>query len=177
MKKFFAKIASVLLAGCAAVGKLFAPYEAIVVPRGVPSGFRLKQGGFILLGNRGYAGYAPNTVVELSASTEAALVASGQATVSAGPATAGNVSTTAVQGSCTIAAAGISVTVTNPNISAQTVVYAVIAQAAADTTAFNVARVLCANGSFTIYLNAASTAAVQVDWAILNPAGTFSNPQ
>ena len=136
-----------------------------------------RQGGFILVGSRPIQGYQPGTVVELSASTEAALVAAGQASVSSGPPTPGNVSCTATNGCCAIAAAAASVTITNPLINLQTILYAVIAQAAADGTLTSVQRVVCSNGSATIYGNAAATAAVSVDWAILNPGGSFTSPQ
>lgn len=135
------------------------------------------QGGFILIGGRSVQGYAPGTVVELSASTEAALVAAGQASVSAGPPTPGNVSTTATNGCAGIAAGQSSVTITNPLIAAQTILYAVVAQAVADGTLTSVQRVVCANGSATIYGNANATAAVSVDWAILNPNGSLTSPQ
>jgi hypothetical protein len=136
-----------------------------------------RQGGFILVGTRPIQGYQPGTVIELSASTEAALVQAGQASVSAGPPTPGNVSTTATGGCAGISAGQSSVTITNPLINLQSIVYAVIAQAAADGTLTSVQRVVPANGSVTIYGNANATAAVSVDWAILNPGGSLTSPQ
>lgn len=135
------------------------------------------QGGFILVGGRAIQGYAPGTVIELSASTEAALIAAGQASASAGPPTPGAVSTTATSGCCAIAAGSSSVTITNPLISPQSLVWAVVAQAAADGTLLRVERVVCAAGSVTIYGTANATATVSIDWAILNPGGSFTSPQ
>lgn len=132
------------------------------------------QGGFVLL-SRPYAGYLAGTIVELPKSTEDALIAAGQATTSAGPPTAGAVTTNLAGGACAIAAGQTSVVITNPLITVQTLIHAMIAQTTADTTASYVARVVAANGSFTIFLNAAATAAVTVDWAILSPFGNMSN--
>lgn len=168
MKKFFTKITS-LIASAFSAGMAN-------LSRDSGMGYRLKQGGFVLLA-RGYGGYAAGTIVELPASTEAALIASGGASSSAGPATAGAVSTTMNSGSVTFAAAAISLVITNPVFTVQSILWAVISQATADGTALYVARVSVANGSATIFLNAAATAAVSVDWAILNPNGSLSNPQ
>lgn len=161
MKKFFTRIiaavSAVLVRACG------------TVPSGL--GMRLKQGGFVLLG-KNYQGYASGTIVELNASTEAALIAAGQATDSAGPPTAGAVTTTASQGCVTVAAAAASLVVTNPNITTRSVIYAMVNQAAADATALRVERVVPAAGSFTIHMTAAATAATLVKWAILLPGGT-----
>lgn len=127
--------------------------------------------------SKGYAGYAPGTTVELPTSTEDALVKSGQATVSAGPPTPGPVTTTALSGCLQVAAGQSSIVVTHASVSVQSLIWAVIAQAAADATALRVERIVAAAGSFTIYLTAAATAGVLVDWAILNPNGSVSNPQ
>jgi hypothetical protein len=137
----------------------------------------IREGGFVLLGGRSVQGYAPGTIVELPASTEAALIAAGLATASNGPPTPGNVSTTATSGCVGISAGSSSVTITNPLISPQTVLYAIIAQAAADATLTDVRRVVCGSGTATIYADANATATVSVDWAILNPNGSLSNPQ
>jgi len=161
------------------IAKAFEPYGPLAVqPNGVPtSGLRLRQGGFVLLGGaRGYAGYAAGTIVELPASTEAALIASGQATLSAGPPTAGPVSTTANSGCVTVAAAAASIVVTHPGVTVQSQIAATVAQAAADGTFLRVERIVPANGSFTIYGTAAATAATLVKWAIINPNGSFTAP-
>lgn len=127
----------------------------------------------LLSASKGYAGYAGGTIVQLDTSTEAALVAQGLATVSAGPVTPGAVTTTMNKGRAGIAAAGTSVVITNAQVTTESKIYAVLSNAAADATALYVARVTPANGSFTIYLNAAATAAVAIDWSILMPQGEF----
>lgn len=166
MKKLFSKIVAVLTAALnvAAPRREFVPNMA------------LKQGGFVLLGSRGYAGYAGGTIVELQASTEAALIAAGQATDSAGPPTTGNVTTTALSGCAAIAAGASSVTITNTNITKQSKVFAVVAQAAADATLLRVERIVCANGSVTIYGTANATATTLIDWAVMSE-GSMSNPK
>jgi hypothetical protein len=127
--------------------------------------------------NRPYAGYPAGQIVELPASTEAALIASGTAVDSAGPPTTGNVSTTALQGCAAIAAGSSSVTITNPNISKQSIVTATVDQAAADATLLRVERIVPANGSVTIYGTANATATTLIKWAIQNPLGSLTNPQ
>lgn len=124
-----------------------------------------------LIGYLGYGGYPSGSIVEFPASTESALIASGQAVASAGPATIGPVTTNSYQGSVTFAAGASSLVVTNENIAAQSLVHAYISQAAADATALRVERVVAAAGSFTIYLSAAATSAVSVKWALLNYDG------
>lgn len=118
---------------------------------------------------RSYAGYAVNTIVQLPTNVEATLIAQGLATTSAGPVTPGAVSTTAAQGRVGIAAGASSVVVTNPNVTAESKIFAVVAQAAADGTLLRVERIVPAAGSFTIYGTANATAAVAIDWVILNP--------
>lgn len=126
----------------------------------------------MILLNRAYDAYLAGTIVQLTTSIEAALVAQGIASFSAGPVTPGPVSVGGqLAGRVGIAAAGVSVVITSPGITAETKVYAVLAQAAADTTALYVSRVLPAAGSATLFLNAAATAAVAVDWFIVNPSG------
>ena len=58
----------------------------------------------MILLSRAYAGYLAGTIVQLPASEEAALIAQGLATTSAGPVTPGNVTTTKSMGRCGIAA-------------------------------------------------------------------------
>lgn len=126
----------------------------------------------MILLSRAYDGYLAGTIIQLSTSLEAALVAQGIATVSAGPVTPGPVNAGGQsQGRVGIAAAQASLTVACAGVTTESKVTATIAQAAADGTALYIARVVCANGSFTIYPNAAPTAALTVDWSALNPAG------
>ena len=125
----------------------------------------------LLPASRGYAGYPVSTIVQLPTSVEAALVAQGLATTSAGPVTPGAVSTTMTGGRCGIAAAGTAVVVTNPLFTTESKFGVYLSNAAADTTAVSVTRITPANGSVTFTLNAAATAAVAVDWALLGPFG------
>ena len=120
---------------------------------------------------RTYDGYAAGTIVQFPTQLEASLVASGSASFSAGPVTPGAVTVVStVMGRAGIAAAGTSVVITSPQITAESRVIAYLSNAAADTTALSVTRITCANGSMTLTLNAAATAAVSVDWMILNPS-------
>lgn len=121
--------------------------------------------------SRSYLGYPAGNVVEFASSVEQALIAQGLATASVAVPTSGNTTTSAYQGTCTLAAAASSIVITNPAVDSTTKVWAVISQATADTTALYVARIVSAAGSFTIYVNAAATAATVIDWAILDPMG------
>jgi hypothetical protein len=118
----------------------------------------------MVLLTRAYGGYAAGTIVQLQTTTEAALIAQGLATTSAGPVTPGAVTTNQESGRAGIAAAGTSVVVTNPNFTTESKFVAYLSNAAADGTAFAVARITPANGSVTFTLLAATTAAVAVDW-------------
>jgi hypothetical protein len=80
-------------------------------------------------------------------------------------------STNLPSGRCTISAGVSSVVVTNPLVDVNSKIYAVINQAAADTTLLRVERIVPSAGFFTIYGTANATAAVSVDWAILGPFG------
>lgn len=121
---------------------------------------------------RGYAGYLAGTIAQLQTNAEAALVAQGLATSSAGPVTPGNVTTSQTSGRCGIAAAGTSVVVTNPAFTTETKFAAYLSNGgAADGTATSVRAIVPANGSVTFTLNAAATAAVAIDWAALTLSG------
>lgn len=119
----------------------------------------------MVLLNRAYGGYLANTIVELPADTESALIAQGLAVTSAGPATQGAVTTSYSSGSVTIAIGAASIVVTSPTINASSKVFAVVAQAAADGTLLRIERVVCGAGLVTIYGTANATAATVVDWA------------
>ena len=125
----------------------------------------------MILLSKSYAGYAAGTIVQLSTSQEAALVAAGQASTSAGPVTPGAVSTTQPTGRVGIAAAGTSVVVSNPAFTTESKFVAWLSNASADTTALYITRITPAAGQVTFTLNAAATAAVAIDWAILGPFG------
>jgi len=118
---------------------------------------------------RSYGGYPANVIVQLPTSVEQALVSSGLASLSAGPVTAGNQTTNQLSGRSGIAAAGTQVIVSNPGFTAESKFVAVLSNATADTTATSVTRIVPAAGQVTFILNAATTAAVAVDWVQLNP--------
>lgn len=120
--------------------------------------------------SRAYAGYLPGTIVQLDTPTETALVQQGFGTVSVGPVTPGNVSTTQFSGRVGIAAAGTAVVVTNPSFTTQTKFQVSLSNAAADSTATSV-RATPAAGSVTFTLNAASTGVVALDWAAPDLSG------
>lgn len=139
------------------------------------SGYRLAQGGFVTL-LRNYGGYTSGQVVELPASTEATLIANGGATTSAGPATSGPLTTNQSQGAGAFGAGTSSVVITNPLVTPQSIIFAVINQAAADGTLLRIERIVAAAGFFTVYGTANATAATGFDWAIISATGTSSNP-
>lgn len=124
---------------------------------------------------RPYGGYASGTIVQLQTPVEAALIAQGFASTSAGPVTPGAVTTNQNFGRVGIAAAGTSVVVTNPAFTTEGRYQAYLSNAAADATAFSVNRITPAAGSVTFSLNAAATAAVAVDWALLTVSGETPN--
>lgn len=121
---------------------------------------------------RAYAGYPAGQIVELPASTEAALVAQNLASFSSSAPTTGAVTANMMRGSCAIAAGSSSVVITNPYVTESSSVFAVVAQAAADATLLRVERVLPANGSFTIFGTANATATTRIDWCVINNSPT-----
>lgn len=122
----------------------------------------------MILLSRGYSGYLAGTIVELPADTESALIAQGLAVTSSGPATSGAVTTNYSTGSVTVAIGASSIVVTNPNCTANSKAFAVVAQAAADGTLLRVERIVCAAGLFTIYGTANATAATVIDWILFS---------
>lgn len=124
----------------------------------------------MILLSKSYNGYLAGTIVQLSTQAEAALIAQGYATASAGPVTPGNVTTTEVAGRVGIAAAGTSVVITNSRFTTESKFNVNLSNAAADATATGF-RVTPANGSVTIALNAASTGVVALDWVLLMVSG------
>jgi hypothetical protein len=121
---------------------------------------------------RAYGGSAAGSVVEYDSVTEAALIAQGLASSAAASAiTTGAQTQNTWSGSAAIAAGASSVVITNSNITANSKVWAVVAQAAADGTLLRVERVVPAAGSVTIYGTANATATTLIDWAILPTIG------
>lgn len=121
--------------------------------------------------NRPYLGYIAGQIATLDSATETALVQQGLAVFSVAAQTPGAVTVNASKGRAVIAAAATSVVVTNSFCAPESTVLAIISQAAADGTLTSIVRCTPAAGSFTITGNAASTAAVQVDWVVLNNSG------
>ena len=95
----------------------------------------------------------------------------GYATVSAGPVTPGAATTSLTSGRGAFGAGASSVVITNPNVTAESKIWAVLNQAAADGTLLYIARIVPAAGSFTVYGNTTATAAIAFDWCILMPSG------
>jgi len=119
--------------------------------------------------NRAYAGYPAGQTVQLSSDVEAALVAQGLASAATLP-TSGAATANAMSGRAAIAAGVPSVVITNNLVDAQSKVFAVVAQAAADGTLLRVDRIVPAAGLFTIFGNANATAITYVDWNVAVPA-------
>lgn len=125
----------------------------------------------MILLSKAYGGYAAGTIAQFQTVTEAALIANGFGTTSAGPVTVGAVTTTQNAGRVGIAAAGTSVVVSNPSFTTESKFIAYLSNAAADTTATSVTRITPAAGSVTFTVNAATTAAVAIDWALVLISG------
>jgi hypothetical protein len=125
----------------------------------------------MILLNRSYAGLLSGNIVQLTTQLEAQLIAAGFAVTSAGPVTPGAYTTSQPSGRAGIAAAGTSVVISNAAFTTESKFLACLSNAAADTTAVSITRITPAAGSVTFTLNAAATAAVAVDWALLGPNG------
>lgn len=125
--------------------------------------------------NRPYKGYASGAIVQLGTSEEAALIAQGLASNSAGPVTPGAVSTNATFGRVGIAAGSASVVITNPAFTTESKFAAFLSNGTADGTALYVTRIVPAAGSVQIFVNANATAAIAIDWTLLGPAGGLIN--
>ena len=123
--------------------------------------------------NRAYHGYVAGAIVVLDATTEAALIAQGLASTSASVPTTGAATANALQGRAAIAAGASSVVITNAYVNANSKIFAVVAQAAADGTLLRVERIVPAAGSFTIYGTANATATTVIDWTLILPTGDF----
>lgn len=122
---------------------------------------------------RAYGGLNAGQTAEFSKELETALVAQGIAVAAtANTSSSGALTQNTYTGLATVPVGASSVVVTNNLVSANSVVYAVVSQAAADGTLLRVERVVCADGSFTIYGTANATAATTIAWAIIAlPAG------
>lgn len=117
--------------------------------------------------NRSYNGTPSGQIVSFTSEVETALITQGLATASTRALTTTGAQTqNTLQGTAAIAAAGVSVVVTNSLIDVNSHVTAVVAQAAADATLLRVERVVCSAGFFTIYGTAAATATTLIDWVV-----------
>lgn len=122
---------------------------------------------------RSYQGYAAGNVVDLPPELEAALVAQGLAT-DGGTLTSGALGTNAtptmgqlqLRGVAVVPAGQGSVAITIPGLSAKSVAWACVQQAAADGTLLYVARCLCTANTLTIYGNANATAVTRVAYFV-----------
>ena len=125
--------------------------------------------------SRLYGLYSAGQTIQVPTSLENAIVANGGGSIvsvaaSAAP-TIGPLSTNLPAGRVAIAAASISVVVTNPMVDVNSKIFAVVNQAAADATLLRVERIVPGAGFFTIFGTAAATATTVIDWAILGPFG------
>jgi hypothetical protein len=122
--------------------------------------------------NKAYGGHVAGSIREFSSELEAALIAQGIATASVvASITTGAQTSDSWSGTAAIAIGASSVVITNSLIKANSKVWAVVAQAAADGTLLRIERVVTADGSVTIYGTANATAITLVDWAILPTVG------
>jgi hypothetical protein len=122
---------------------------------------------------RPYQGYQAGQVVNLPAELETALVAQGFATAGGTP-TPGNLTTNVAgtggqilfAGYANVAVGAASVAITIPGVTAQHKAWAVVAQAAADTTFTSVLRVNCTADTVTITGPANATASTRVAYFV-----------
>ncbi len=122
--------------------------------------------------NKAYGGHVAGSIREFSSELEAALIAQGIASASVvASVTTGAQTSNTWSGTAAIAIGASSVVITNDIIKANSKVWAVVAQAAADGTLLRVERVVAADGSVTIYGTANATAITLIDWAILPTVG------
>ncbi len=127
--------------------------------------------------NRAYGGLTAGQTGEFSAELDAALIAQGiAAAATANTATSGPLTQNTWFGTAIVPIGSSSVVITNSLINANSVVFAVVSQAAADGTLLRVERVVCAAGSVTIYGTANATAATTIAWSIVTPPGETPAP-
>lgn len=127
---------------------------------------------------RAYGGFQAGQVAEFTAELEASLIAQQLATAAtANTVTAGPITSNTMTGTAIIPTGSSSVVVTNSLVVANSVVMAVVSQAAADGTLLRVERVVPAAGSFTIYGTANATANTVVTWSVQPPNGGYTPAQ
>jgi hypothetical protein len=128
----------------------------------------------MILLNRSYNGFTAGSIVEFPAELEAALIAQGLASSSAGPVTPGtqtrsdgpNTLIPVLVGTGSVAIGASTLVVNNANITANSKCFALVSQAAADATALRVERASAAAGVLTIAVTAAATAATEVSYIV-----------
>lgn len=121
---------------------------------------------------RVYKGAIAGTVLSFPTAEETSLVAQNFATVAAvANTTTGPQTSNALTGIAAIPVASSSVVITNALVDANSIVFAAVRQAAADTTLLRVERIVPAAGSFTIFGTAGATATTLVEWSVLVPGG------
>jgi len=125
--------------------------------------------------SRPYAGYTAGQTIQVPTNLESSLVSNrfgAVASTSASAAvTTGALSTSLPAGRVTVPIGAASVVVTHPNVDVNSKIFAVVNQAAADATLLRVERIVPAAGSFTIYGTANATAAVSIDWTLMDSFG------
>ena len=122
--------------------------------------------------SRSYGGFPSGVVANFTTDVEASLIIQGLATASTvASTTTGAFTSNQNTGYAAIAAAALSVVVTNSLVDANTTIVAYVSQAAADVSLLRVERIVAAAGSFTIFGTAAATATTIVKWAIMLPYG------
>jgi len=125
--------------------------------------------------SRPYAGAVSGSTIQVATNVETALIAQGVGTLASSSASAapttGAVTSSLSAGRVAIAAGASSVVVTNALVDVNSKVFAVINQAAADTTLLRVERIVPSAGSFTIYGTANATATTVIDWVLLQISG------
>lgn len=121
---------------------------------------------------RAYKGAAAAATPTFQTAEENSLIAQGLATTLAvASITSGAQTVNNLTGVAAVAIGASSVVITNALVDANSVIFAVVRQAAADGTALRVERIVPAAGSFTIHVTANATAATLVMWAVLVPGG------
>ncbi len=122
--------------------------------------------------NVAYGGHVAGSIREFSSELETSLIAQGLARASViGSVTTGAQTSNTWSGTAAVPIGASSVVITNDIVKANSKVWAVVAQAAADGTLLRVERIVCADGSFTIYGTANATAITLIDWAVLPTVG------
>jgi hypothetical protein len=126
--------------------------------------------------NRAYRGYIAGAVATFDKPTEDAIIAQGiGVTSTAVPTTGTQAPDIQMMGRAAIPIGAASVQINHPLCTEQSMIVANINQAAADSTLLRVERVLAGEGTFTIYGTANATAAVEINWLLINVVGSIRN--